>query len=182
MQTLRPTILAATFISIALTACGNGGGMATGSLFGKSSTEPSGLQPPKPVSSSDRALFVGATVARAQRCGFYFNPDEIRNNFIASEQQSGATPDAVQKATREFDFTRQKVAAAAAQDDTYCTEGRTRETKAALTRQLAGDFNPPQARQTVNVGWFDHQKKNDTLDGNKIFDASQKRQPTMGGE
>ena len=99
----------------------------------------------------------------------------MRANYLAAEQQAGTPPELLQKVTREFDFTRQSVLASAAKDDTYCTEGRTREVKAALTRQLAGDFNPPQQRQQVNVGLFDHQKRDKPFDGQKVFDASQKK-------
>jgi len=181
MQIRRTAILVTSVIALTVSACGNGGGVTTGTLFGKSNPTESGPPPPKPISSTDRAVFVGATVARAQRCGFYFNPDEIRSNFIAAEQQSGAPEAAVQKATKEFDFTRQTVIAAAAKEEGYCTEGRTREVKAALTRQLAGDFNPPQARQTIDVGWYDYQKKKDTLDGTKVFEPNRKT-TTMGSE
>ncbi len=183
MQTRSSAILCFTVLTLGLGACGgSGGGLTTGSLFGSKSSEPSGLQPPKPITPTDRAVYVGATVARAQRCGFYFNPEEVRNNYIAAETQVGTPPEGVQRATKEFDFTRQSVIAGAAKDDGYCTEGRTREVKAALTRQLAGDFNPPQARSTVDVGWYDHQKESRSLDGNKVFDASQKKQGPLGGE
>jgi hypothetical protein len=175
MRTRQLTILAASLLPFAVTACGSGGGLTTGSLFSSKSAEPAMLQPPKPITASDRAVHVGATVARAQRCGFYFNPDEVRTNYLASETQAGTPPDVLQRAMKEFDFTRQAVVAAAAREDGYCTEGRTRDVKAALTKQLAGDFNPPQSRSTVDVGWWDHQKQERALDGNKVFDASQKK-------
>src|SRR5262249_5405110 len=107
--------------------------------------------------------------------GFYFDPEQVRTSYLAAEQQGGTPPDLLQKVTREFDYTRQSVLAAAAKDDSYCTEGRTREVKAALTRQLAGDFNPPQKRQDVSVGWFEHQKREQPFNGQKVFDASQKK-------
>ena len=159
--------------------CGAGNSLTTGSLLGGGAAQPT---PPKPVTSSDRALYVASTVARAQRCGYFFDPEQVRTGYLAAEQQAGTPPDVLQKVTREFDFTRQSVLAAAAKDDNYCTEGRTREVKAALTRQLAGDFNPPQKRQELSVGWFEHQKRDAPFDGQKVFDASQKKAGPIGGE
>ncbi len=162
-----------------IAGCGSGGGLSTGSLIGGPAPA---AATPKPVTASDRAVYVAANVARAQRCGFYFDPEQIKTNYIASEQQAGTAPDAMPRLIKEYDVTRQAVLAATANDAGYCTEGRTREVKATLTRQLAGDFNPPQKRQDLAVGWFDHQKKTAPLDGNKIFDASQKKQGPIGGD
>ena len=159
----------------ALAACGSSNALTTGSLLGGGSSKSAEPPPPKPVTASDRALYVSATVARAQRCGFYFDPDQVRTNYLNAEQQAGTPPETLQKVTKEFDFTRQSVLSAAAGDDGYCTEGRTREVKAALTRQLAGDFNPPQKRQELNVGWFEHQKRETPLDGQRVLDSSQKK-------
>lgn len=162
--------------------CGAGNSLTTGSLMGGGQkAEPSQAQAPKPVTPSERSLYVAATVARAQRCGFYFEPEQVKASYLAAEQQAGTPPDLMLKVTREFDFTRQSIVTAAAKDDGYCTEGRTREVKAALTRHLAGDFNPPQRKQELNIGLFDHQSKRDVLDGEKVFDRSGKQQPTIGG-
>ena len=176
MQKFALPILIASTLVLGLAACGSGGGLTTGSLTGGGSGAGAGqIPPPKPITASDRAVHTGATIARAQRCGFHFNPDEVRTNYIASETQAGTPPDAVQKATVELDKTRQVLIATIAKDESYCTEGRNREVKTALTRQLAGDFSPPQARQTVNVGWLEHQKRDAAMDGQKVFDAAQKK-------
>lgn len=162
-----------------LGGCGAASSLSTGSLIGGPAASAAA---PKPVTASDRALYVAANVARAQRCGFYFDPEQVKASFVAAEQQVGTPPDAMQKVVREYDYTRQTVLASTANDPAYCTEGRTREVKAVLTRQLAGDFNPPQKRQDVNVGWFEHQKKDAPFDGNKVFDTSSKKQGPIGGE
>jgi hypothetical protein len=171
--------LALVSAAAGLAGCGGGSGLSTGSLIGGPEAAQAG---PKPVTASDRAVYVAANVARAQRCGFYFDPEQVKANYTTSEQQAGTPPEAMQKILKEYDVTRQAVLSATANDAGYCTEGRTREVKAALSRQLAGDFNPPQKRQDVNVGWFDHQKKVAPLDGNKVFDASQKKQGPIGGD
>ncbi len=173
---LSSLALAAAAAGVA--GCGGGSSLSTGSLIGG----PDAAQAaPKPVTASDRAVYTAANVARAQRCGFYFDPEQVKANYLASEQQAGTSPDAMPKLTKEYDATRQAVLSATANDSAYCTEGRTREVKATLTRQLAGDFNPPQKRQDLNVGWFDHQKSTAPLDGNRVFDASQKKQGPVGG-
>jgi hypothetical protein len=173
MRTTLTMILAAAGLAGLLSACGAGSGLTTSSVMGSGKSEP---QAPKPVTASERALYAAANVARAQRCGFFFDPEQVRANYLAAEQAGGTPPDQMQRVTREFDQTRQAVLASAARDDAYCTEGRTREVKAVLTRQLAGDFNPPQKRPELNVGWFEHQRREQALDGQKVFDASQKRQ------
>ena len=176
MRTTIVTSLAVTGLVAALGGCGSGNSLTTGSLFGSGSGPDQAAAPaPKPITPSERALYVGASVARAQRCGFFFNADEVKTNYLASEEQAGTAPDVIAKVTKEFDFTRQSVLAAAAKDETYCTEGRNREVKAALTRQLAGDFSPPRAREDVNISLFDHQKRNQPLNGERIFDQSQRK-------
>lgn len=180
MRTPLFTILSSVSVAALVAACGGGSSLTTGSLIGGPSKQEAAA--PKPITGTDRAVYVASNVARAQRCGFYFDPEQVKANFIAAEQQTGATPEVIQKTTKEYDFTRQTVLAAAAKDETYCTEGRTREVKAALSRQLAGDFNPPQRKQDLAVGWFEHQKREQAFDGQRVFDASQKKQGPIGGQ
>lgn len=178
MSYRRPTILAALAATVALAGCGAGASLSTGSLGGQKAAPG-----PKPVTASDRALYVATTVARAQRCGFYFNPDEVKANYLAAEAQAGTPPEVVQKVTKEFDYARGTVASAAAEDEGYCTEGKTREVKAALTRQIAGDFNPPQSKQQMDVSWFDsNTRRPEKFDTEAIFDESKRKPRSMGGD
>lgn len=179
---LIPTLTVACLAGL-LAGCGAGSSLTTGSLFGGGDKiEPSQAQAPKPVTPSERALYVAATVARAQRCGFYFEPEQVKASYLAAESQAGTPPELMQKVTREFEFTRQSIITAAAKDEAYCTEGRTREVKAALNRHLAGDFNPPQKRQDLNVGWYEHQSKREVFNGEAVFDKSQKQNRPIGGD
>lgn len=171
-------ILAAFALAGLIAGCGAGNSLTTGSLTGSGQKAEAA---PKPVTPSDRSLYVAATVARAQRCGFYFEPEQVKANYLAAEQQAGTPPDLMQKLTREFDQTRQAIVTAAAKDEDYCTERRTSDVKAALTRHLAGDFNPPQRRQEVNVGLFDHQSKGKAFDGEAVFEKAGRPQPTSIG-
>lgn len=133
--------------------CGSNSGpsLMTGSLFG-SGDKVAEAPAPKPVTPSERALQVATTTARAQRCGFVFDPEQLRSNYLAAEAQAGTPPDQIQRVTKEFDTLRGSVAKVISADDAYCTEGRTREVKASLTRHLAGDFNPTASRQVASGG------------------------------
>lgn len=150
------SLLLATGAALLLAACGAGDSLTTGSLFGGSKPEPAAVAAPKPVTQADRLAQVAAVSARAQRCSFYFDPEQLKASYLASEQQADATPEQMQKLTREYDGLRAKVLVAINSDEGYCTEGRTRDIKANLTRHLAGDFQPPTQR-TVSAGgtYFD---------------------------
>src|SRR3989304_9344986 len=55
------------------------------------------------VASNDplaRPIQVGWTSARASHCGFIFDPDQLRSNYLASEAQAGGTPGQMQKIVR----------------------------------------------------------------------------------
>ena len=66
------------------------------------------------VASNDplaRPIQVGWTSARATHCGFIFDPDQLRSNYLASEAQAGATPEQMQKIVRAYDYTRESTLA-----------------------------------------------------------------------
>lgn len=164
-----------------LAGCGSGSSLTTGSLFGSSSDTAKAAAappPPKPATPTDRAVYVAANVARAQRCGYFFEPAQVRANFLAAEAQAGTPPDQIQKISTEYDSIRAQVAGVVAKDEGYCTEARTRDVKAALTRQLAGDFNPPQQRQVASGGtWLDsinQGKGREVFNPEGVFDQRKK--------
>lgn len=151
------TTLAIPALAAALGACGLGQGLSTGSVLGgnQANAGAGSVPPPAPVTPIDRVTQVAATSARAERCGFNFNPDRLRANYLASES---ATPGAPADITQRYDVTRKTVIGALVSDEGYCTEGRTKAIKADLTRHLAGDFAPTPKRQDVaNDGWFGSQ-------------------------
>ncbi|HET7447095.1 MAG TPA: hypothetical protein VFJ49_04145 [Methyloceanibacter sp.] len=84
---------------------------------------------------------VGWTSARASYCGFVFNPDQLRADFLASEQRLGAPPDQMQKVERAYDYTRQAVLDKIKGDPNYCNKERTAAIRADLNRYLVGDFS-----------------------------------------
>lgn len=137
-----------------LAACGAGNAVTTGSLFGGPKDAPPPVVEAKPVTQADRLAQVAAVSARAQRCSFFFDPEQLKASYLASEQQAGTPPEQMPKLTQDYDSLRGKVSAAIGRDEGYCTEGRAREIKASLTRHLAGDFNPPVQKAQSAGGTF----------------------------
>ena len=95
------------------------------------------------VASSDplaRPIQVGWTSARAAHCGFIFDPDQLRSNYLASE--AGATPEQMQKIVRAYDYTRESTLATIKDNLGYCNKERTAAIRSDLNRYLAGDYAP----------------------------------------
>jgi hypothetical protein len=84
---------------------------------------------------------VGWTSARASYCGFVFNPNQLRSDFLASEQRLGTAPDQMQKIEHAYDYTRQSVLDKIKDDPNYCNKERTTAIRADLNRYLVGDFS-----------------------------------------
>jgi hypothetical protein len=131
-----------------LTGCGGGGpSFSTGSLFG--SAQPAVAAAPPVETASMRAAHVGAVSARATKCGYNFDPARLKAGFLASEGQKGASAEELGRVEREFDTIRVKVAARISVEPEFCTDAKTREIKADLTRHLAGDYAAPVNQQKV---------------------------------
>jgi hypothetical protein len=97
------------------------------------------------MASSDplaRPTQVAWTSARASHCGFVFDPDQLRSNYLASEAQAGATPEQMQKIERAYDYTRESVLITIKDDLNYCNKERTTAISKDLNRYLAGDYTP----------------------------------------
>jgi hypothetical protein len=89
-----------------------------------------------------RPIQVGWTSARASYCGFVFNPDQLRSDFLASEARAGATHAQMQKIERAYDYTRESVLTYIKNDPHYCNKERTTAIRRDLNRYLGGDFSP----------------------------------------
>jgi hypothetical protein len=157
--------------ALGLTACGNGGGVTTGSLFGSSQ--------PKPVTDerAERALEAAATSARASRCGYNFDPARLRYAYLAYETAQGGTPEQVAKAEKVFDYTRSSLVEKIKKEEDFCSEEKTKDIKAGLTKKLAGDFSaaPKKVLAEVPSGWFSAPLRNEPIDREKIFDPGVSR-------
>lgn len=149
------TCVAATLTAGLLAGCA-GSGLTTGSLLSGSSASQVAAPTPPVATPTDRALQVAATSARAVKCGYYFDASKLKAAYIASEAQSGAAPDQMQRIEREFDAARGAVVNQIAKNPDYCSDERTREIKADLTRHLAGDYTPSRKVQASSGGgWLD---------------------------
>lgn len=137
---MTPKALMLLLAAATLAGCSEGSSLSTSSIFGGSSSTPAA--PAAPLSTpTSRAMQVGSTAARATKCGYNFDANKLRNNFLASEaaQAPGADQTNVQKT---YDVSFSGVTKAAATKSDYCSEAKTREIKADLSRHLAGDYSP----------------------------------------
>ena len=140
-----------------LAGCSEGSSLSTSSIFGGGTSAPAAAAPAAPVSTpAARALQVGATAARATKCGYNFDANKLRSNFLAAEatQAPGADQVTTQKT---YDTAFAGVTKAAASQPGYCSEAKTRDIKADLTRHLAGDYSPSPPKQVAQEegGIFD---------------------------
>jgi hypothetical protein len=104
-----------------------------------SETEARNIPPEDPLA---RPIQVGWTSARASHCGFVFNPDQLKADFLASEQRTGMPPEQMQKIAKAYDYTRQSVLQTIKDDPSYCNKERTAAIRRDLNRYLAGDYSP----------------------------------------
>jgi hypothetical protein len=155
--------------TLGLGACNAGPLLKTGSLT------PTPAAAPKQATSIDRALHIGTTSARAQKCGFYFDPVALRTSFLTAETARGTPADVLAKTGQSYDFTAKKIAAAITAPDSYCTPARTASVKNSLNAALAGNFEPPVKKVAKDTGGFwsdltDGDATEKKWDPNEIYD------------
>ena len=88
-----------------------------------------------------RPMQVAWTSARATHCGFVFNPDQLRADFLASEQRAGIPPEQMDKIAKAYDYTRQSVLQTIKDNPSYCNKERTAAIRRDLNRYLTGDYS-----------------------------------------
>jgi len=134
--------------SVLLGACSGTSALTTGSLFGSSDKQKVGAAGPPPPRNDpiSRAFQVGAVTARAQKCGFNFDPGRLKSSFLAAETQLGTSPEELTKAERILGVTQTTVARAISSTDDYCSAERVAFIRGDLNRHLAGDFAPSRPR------------------------------------
>lgn len=161
--------------TLLLAGCGNSAsGLTTGSA-------PAG-DAPAAISNDDplaRPVAVAWTSARAQRCGFYFDPAKLRSSYLAYEakQSSG---EQLSKAEKTYDSTFKLISQRVATDTDYCTERKSSAIKADLQRHLAGDFTPklPQPKQVDTCGMWGCAplKEDEPFNAKKLFEDLDRKQ------
>jgi hypothetical protein len=126
---------AALLLTAAHAACGT-----VDSLRGKSgpgSAEATSVAPEDPTG---RTVQIAWTSARASHCGFIFDPNQLRANYLASEARTGKTPQEMSKVEHDYDYAHDSVTRQIKDDVDYCTKDRTATIRRDLNRYLAGDF------------------------------------------
>jgi hypothetical protein len=176
----RCSIITALGIGALIAGGCSGGGLTTGSLLpGSSSPASQVAAPTAPVATStDRALQVASTSARAVKCGYYFDAAKLRSSFLASELQTGASPEQIQRTEREYESARAAMITQISKDPDYCNDERTKVIKADLSRHLAGDFAPSKKVQATGGGWFDGLSSTDTR-SREVLDPEWIRDPKL---
>src|SRR6476659_3517109 len=133
---------AAALVIAALAGCGAvdrvRGTTTSTSVGATSDKEARYVSPENPLA---RPIQAGWTSARATHCGFVFNPDQLRADFLASEQRSGVPPEQMDKIAKAYDYTRQSVLDSIKNNNDYCNKERTAAIRSDLNRYLAGDFS-----------------------------------------
>ena len=137
---MRPlaTIAVLTLTAFVASACGGVSLLSRGKSDEKTATA-AAPPPPDPMA---RPIQVAWTSARAAKCGFHFFPKELRAKFLANEARAGASPEAMQKITRAYDFTLTRITADLREVENYCSKPTVDEIRADLQRHLAGDYTP----------------------------------------
>ena len=110
---------------------------------------PAAVKPDDPV---ERALQVGVTIARANKCGYYFDPNQLKANYLAAEATRYPAPEIQQKVQTALEFGRVRVGRQLASQEGYCTKERTEKIKSKLTRYLAGDYTADVKKQVKQSG------------------------------
>lgn len=162
---MQRRILPIFVLAAGLAGCSGGGGVSTASILGGEAapTPATAAAEPAVVASNptDRAFQVGAVAARATKCGYNFDGQQLKASYFAHEVGRGASNEEIAKLQQIYDVAHSGVAKATASEPDYCTERRTNEIKADLNRLLAGDFEPPRRQvakkqeEGIFGGWFD---------------------------
>jgi hypothetical protein len=129
-----------------------------------------------------RPIQVAWTSARAQRCGFYFDPAKLKASYIGYEsRQAGMTTDQLAKIQVSYDTTFKSITARVSADPDYCTDKKGSEIKVDLQRHLAGDFTPnlPKPKPVDPCGFFgcsaSSSATDEKLDAKKLFDDMERK-------
>ena len=163
--------LACLGLATALGACSLGNAsLTTGALFGSGDAAKAAPAVVAVATPADRALHVGATTARAQRCGYVFDPAGTRAAYLAYEANQGTAGDVLGRTEKSYDYTVASVAKSIAGNDGYCDDEQTAIIKRDLTRVLAGDFSAPAAKANVtNNNWWGGAAPSDKFDRDKAL-------------
>ena len=193
---MRRLILALGIIGVfGLAGCsGSGSELTTASIFGgQQSAKPAapalaatpGAQPlapgaqaaPAPLKPEAQPMQVALTSAMATKCGFHFNPLQLRSAVLAAEATRNPDPALQSKLEKVYDTTHARVTLGLSKKPKFCdNEKRIAGIRKDLQRHLAGDFTPtPRKKKKVasSSSWYDwvlgDEKRPEKMDRDKIF-------------
>ena len=98
---------------------------------------------------TQRAFQVGSTSARAVKCGFFFDPVKLKQQFLAAEATQGTAAADMAKVEKIYDISFNGISRGIAEKQDYCSQAKSKEIKSDLTRHLAGDYTPRQTKQVA---------------------------------
>jgi len=160
--------------SVGLVGCGNSAKslLSTGSLFG--GKKPAAAPQPQAAKHDPgaRALQVGWVSARASKCGFYFDPAKLKQQYLAAEAAGGMPLDQLRKVELTYQYSLKSTLLKIGKDDGYCNEHQTTSIRNDLQRHLAGDFTPRKRKKVKEEGSFfapGSLGEPDKMDREKIF-------------
>lgn len=143
-------------LTLSLAACANNPlpSLSTGSLFGsKPDAQAAAAKPEIKNDPTTRTLQVSRLAARAKRCGYNFDAQKLKANFMTSEgAQPGADVAELGKLDNVYNSAFAGALKAVTKDEDYCSDARNAHIKAELARHLAGDFTPGQPFKDPNAG------------------------------
>lgn len=163
---MRRHIVPALLIAAGLSGCSSGSGVSTASILGTAPAPPAGaagaVTPVAaivvPSTPTERAFQVGTVSARAAKCGYNFDAPKLKAAYMAHEIGVGTPSDQLANVEKIYSVAFGGVTKASAEDPNYCSDRKTQEIKADLTRLLAGDFEPPkklvEAKKKDDGGFF----------------------------
>jgi len=123
----------------ALSACSTVSSIKGAKEGASTEVEARNVAPQDPLA---RPVQLGWTSARASHCGFVFNPDQLRSDYLAAEARIGIPPEQLTKLGQAYDYTRQSTYDTIKDNHDYCNKERTAAIRRDLNRYLAGDYTP----------------------------------------
>ncbi|MEM7191512.1 MAG: hypothetical protein AAF405_01370 [Pseudomonadota bacterium] len=128
-------------IALLLGACGTVGSLGGGDDGGSASSGLASFM--NPTDPLDRPTRVGQVSAQAKRCGFVFQPAQLRASYFSYEQSLGQDPRQIAKLQNAYDYSFEAVSEIANEDKDYCTRDKVDEIRANLNQYLSGNFQTP---------------------------------------
>ena len=162
-------LLGAAGIAVSVGGCSGGGnGISTSSVLdgAQQAGATTEVGPIKPEDPKARVVQVAWTAARAQRCGFIFDPAKLKANFLAAEATRTGPTGAGAATEKVYDQTFASISVKIKADPDYCSKSKNGAIKADLQRHLAGNYDPnfPQEKKVASSGFFDGLVSDDTPD------------------